>query len=113
MEIWSLRYAITLAEELHFGRAARRHYIGAQPFGRHIQELERELGVRLFERTSRRVTVTSAGARVLAEARAILDAVDALTDSHRWAEPIRPNPSRLAQMNGQVKRRTLDHDLSA
>jgi DNA-binding transcriptional LysR family regulator len=87
MDIRSLRYAITLAEELHFGRAAQRHYISAQPFGRHIQNLERELGVRLFERTSRRVTVTSAGARVVAEARAIVDAVDALTDSRRWAEP--------------------------
>ncbi|WP_425547511.1 LysR family transcriptional regulator [Actinomadura vinacea] len=40
-------------EELHFGRAARRHYTGAQPFGRNIQGLEREVGVRLFERTSR------------------------------------------------------------
>ncbi|WP_433189354.1 LysR family transcriptional regulator [Actinoallomurus sp. CA-150999] len=81
MDFRSLRFAITLAEELHFGRAAQRHYIGAQPFGRHIQELERELGVRLFERNSRRVTVTQAGARVLAEAQAILNAVDALTDS--------------------------------
>ncbi|WP_329254799.1 LysR family transcriptional regulator [Actinoallomurus sp. NBC_01490] len=86
MDLSSLRYAITLAEELHFGRAAQRHYISAQPFGRHIQNLERELGIRLFERTSRRVTVTPVGARVLAEARAIVDAVDALTDSHRWAE---------------------------
>ncbi|WP_433181416.1 LysR family transcriptional regulator [Actinoallomurus sp. CA-150999] len=83
MDIRSLRYAITLAEELHFGRAAQQHYIGAQPFGRHIQNLERELGVRLFERTSRRVTLTPAGARVLAEARAIVDAVDALADSRR------------------------------
>ncbi|WP_433174847.1 LysR family transcriptional regulator [Actinoallomurus sp. CA-150999] len=83
MEIRSLRYAITLAEELHFGRAAQRHYIGAQPFGRHIQNLERELGVQLFERTSRRVALTPEGTRVLAEARAIVDAVDALTDARR------------------------------
>jgi DNA-binding transcriptional LysR family regulator len=87
MDIRSLRYAITLAEELHFGRAAQRHYIGAQPFGRHIQNLERELGVRVFERTSRRVSVTPAGAQVLAEAQAIVDAVDALTDTRHWAEP--------------------------
>ncbi|WP_433179602.1 LysR family transcriptional regulator [Actinoallomurus sp. CA-150999] len=42
MDIRSLRYAITLAEELHFGRAAQRHYISAQPFGRRIQDLERD-----------------------------------------------------------------------
>ncbi|GAA4508123.1 hypothetical protein GCM10023191_067480 [Actinoallomurus oryzae] len=42
MDLSSLRYAITLAEELHFGRAAQRHYISARPFGRHIQNLERE-----------------------------------------------------------------------
>ncbi|WP_433174880.1 LysR family transcriptional regulator [Actinoallomurus sp. CA-150999] len=87
MNIRLLRYAITLSEELHFGRAAQRHYISAQAFGRHIQELERELGVRLFERTSRRVTVTPAGRRVVAEARAILAKVDALADSRRWAAP--------------------------
>jgi DNA-binding transcriptional LysR family regulator len=85
MDIRSLQYAITLAEELHFGRAAQRHFISAQPFGRHIQELERKLGVRLFERTSRRVTVTPEGMQVVAEAQAILAAVDALTDSRRWA----------------------------
>ncbi|WP_433174856.1 LysR family transcriptional regulator [Actinoallomurus sp. CA-150999] len=85
MDTRSLRYAITLAEELHFGRAAQRHYIGAQPFGRHIKELERELGVRLFERTSRRVTVTPAGRRVVAEARVILAALDALSAPRRWA----------------------------
>ncbi|MEV0406579.1 LysR family transcriptional regulator [Actinoallomurus sp. NPDC050550] len=93
MDIRSLRYAITLAEELHFGRAAQRHYIGAQPFGWHIKELERELGVRLFERTSRRVAVTPVGRRVLAEARAIVEAVDALTDSHRWAESDEEDPT--------------------
>jgi hypothetical protein len=90
VDFQSLRYAITLAEELHFGRAAQRHYIGAQPFGRRIHELERELGVRLFERTSRRVTVTPAGARIVAEARAIVDAADALTGSRHWAGPDEP-----------------------
>ncbi|WP_345466273.1 LysR family transcriptional regulator [Actinoallomurus oryzae] len=93
MDLRSLRYAITLAEELHFGRAAQRHYISAQPFGRHIRNLERELGVRLFERTSRRVTVTPAGARFLAQARAIVNAVDALTDPRRWAEPDEEDPA--------------------
>ncbi|GAA2657366.1 LysR family transcriptional regulator [Streptomyces vastus] len=83
MDIRALRYAVTLAEELHFGRAAQRHYISPQPFGRHIQRLERELGTRLFERTSRRVTLTPEGARLIAEARTLLDAVDSLTEQNR------------------------------
>jgi DNA-binding transcriptional LysR family regulator len=46
MEIRSLRYAVTLADELHFGRAAQRHFISAQPLGRTIQQLEREVAGR-------------------------------------------------------------------
>ncbi|MHC3472620.1 LysR family transcriptional regulator [Streptomyces sp. 7R007] len=78
MDIQSLRYALTLADELHFGRAASAHYIAAQPFGRRIQELERDLGARLFERTSRRVCLTPAGERFLPRARRVLADLDAL-----------------------------------
>jgi DNA-binding transcriptional LysR family regulator len=87
MDIRALRYAVTLAEELHFGRAARRHYISPQPFGRHIQRLERELGTTLFERTSRRVTLTPAGARLIAEASRLLSTADSLTAQHRDGTP--------------------------
>ncbi|MDT7646753.1 MAG: hypothetical protein QOC75_3753 [Pseudonocardiales bacterium] len=80
MDLRALRYAVTLAEELHFGRAARRHYISAQPFGQVVGRLERELGYRLFERTSRRVTPTEAGERFVARVRTILAGVDGLTD---------------------------------
>jgi DNA-binding transcriptional LysR family regulator len=41
MELRSLKFAVTLAEELHFGRAAERHFVSAQPFGRTIAALER------------------------------------------------------------------------
>ncbi|SPT50156.1 LysR family transcriptional regulator [Actinomadura madurae] len=78
MDIRWLRYALTLADELHFGRAASAHYIAAQPFGRRIQELERELGTRLFDRTSRRVALTPAGERFLPRARRVLADLDAL-----------------------------------
>ncbi|WP_213571417.1 LysR substrate-binding domain-containing protein [Rhodococcus sp. USK13] len=78
MNIESLRYALTLAEELHFGRAAQIHYIGAQPFGRHIQQLERDLGVTLFARTSRRVELTADGARFIPRARRVLGELDDL-----------------------------------
>ncbi|OZE85693.1 hypothetical protein CH298_21120 [Rhodococcoides fascians] len=78
MDIRSLRYALTLAEELHFGRAAQAHFIGAQPFGRRIQELERELGTDLFLRTSRKVELTEAGRRFLPRANRVLADLDAL-----------------------------------
>lgn len=78
MNIQSLRYVITLSEELHFGRAAERHYIVAQAFGRQVQRLERELGVRLFDRTSRRVTLTTAGEQFVGRARRVLAQVDEL-----------------------------------
>jgi DNA-binding transcriptional LysR family regulator len=77
METRELRYFIAVAEELHFGRAARRLGIAQPPLSRAIGQLERRLGVTLLERTSRSVTLTEAGSVLLAEGRAALDAVDA------------------------------------
>lgn len=80
MEIQALRFVVTLAEELHFGRAAKRHFISAQPFGQHVQRLERELGVRLFERTSRRVTLTPAGERFVERAQVVLAGLEEIRE---------------------------------
>ena len=86
VDIESLRYVVTLAEEKHFGRAAARHFVAAGHFGRRVQRLERELGTRLFDRTSRRVVVTADGARVVAHARLVLAALDQLSEA---ARPVR------------------------
>ncbi|GHH30846.1 LysR family transcriptional regulator [Lentzea cavernae] len=74
MELRALRYFVAVAEELHFGRAAERLRIVQPAVSQQVARLERELGVRLLERTSRTVRLTPAGERVLAAAREALAA---------------------------------------
>ncbi|MEV6641542.1 LysR family transcriptional regulator [Amycolatopsis sp. NPDC051371] len=76
MELRALRYFVTVADELHFGRAADRLHIAQPAVSRQIARLERELGERLFDRSPRRVRLTAAGHRVLAAARDALAAAD-------------------------------------
>ncbi|WP_116040363.1 LysR substrate-binding domain-containing protein [Amycolatopsis palatopharyngis] len=73
MELQQLRAFLAVAEELHFGRAAERLHIAQPPLSRIIQQLERDLGTRLFDRTTRTVRLTSAGEALVLPARDILD----------------------------------------
>jgi DNA-binding transcriptional LysR family regulator len=76
MELRQLRYFVTLAEELHFGRAAAREHIVQSALSQQLQRLERELGVLLLDRTTHHVELTPAGSAFLIEARQILAHID-------------------------------------
>ncbi|MBP8780665.1 MAG: LysR family transcriptional regulator [Alicycliphilus sp.] len=72
MELRLLHYFATLAEELHFGRAAQRLCISQPPLSVAIKQLEQELQAQLFERSSKGVRLTAAGEHLLGKARQLL-----------------------------------------
>ncbi|OUC82570.1 LysR family transcriptional regulator [Streptomyces swartbergensis] len=83
-----LRAFVTVAEELHFTRAAVRLHTAQQALSRDVRRLERELGAELFVRTTRQVTLTPDGERLLPYARRVLQAQEELLAAFDQARPL-------------------------
>jgi LysR family hydrogen peroxide-inducible transcriptional activator len=95
MNLRDLRYLIAVAETRHFGRAAERCFVSQPTLSGQIRKLEAELGVTLFERTSRAVAVTPIGEALLVHARRAVQEADTLTELARaYRDPL-AGPLRL------------------
>ncbi|MFC9425280.1 LysR family transcriptional regulator [Streptomyces sp. NPDC056987] len=113
-----LRAFTTTAEELHFTRAAARLYVAQQALSRDVRRLERELGVELFLRTTRQVTLTPDGERLLPYARRVLAAQDELLAACAGgAPPLLVDLNTEGMVSGRVLARARElaprHELMA
>ena len=90
-----LQYAVAVAEERHFGRAAERCHVSQPTLSGQVRKLEESLGVTLFERTSRSVAVTAVGATILQHARRALEQAAQIEDIARARRDPMAGPLRL------------------
>jgi len=97
MELRQLRYFVAVAEELNFGRAAVRLRIAGPSLSQQIKALERDLGVRLFDRDRRSVALTASGEALLPQTRVLLEHADQLRRSAAGRSAI--EPVRLGYVN--------------
>jgi LysR family hydrogen peroxide-inducible transcriptional activator len=85
LKLKDLRYLVAVADERHFGRAARKSHVSQPTLSAQLRKLEDYLGVRLIERQPRRIALTDAGEKVVARARRILQDSDEIVSMARHA----------------------------
>jgi LysR family hydrogen peroxide-inducible transcriptional activator len=95
MNLRDIQYIIAVAETRHFGKAAERCYVSQPTLSGQIRKLEEELGVAIFERTSRSVAITPVGEQILAIGRQISEQVDAIQQLARAQQDPLAGPLRL------------------
>ncbi len=98
MNIRDLEYVVALADEGHFGRAARACNVSQPALSGQIRKLEDRLGVRLFERSNRSVRITPVGDQVVARARALLALSDEIVSLAQAARDPLSGPFRLGMI---------------
>ena len=86
MNIRDLRYVVAVADERHFGRAAKKCHISQPALSGQILKLEGHLGVALFERTKRKVRVTPIGEQIVAQARQLINLSDEIVAAAQSAK---------------------------
>lgn len=107
MDLFHLECFVALADELHFGRASARVHVGTSALSKRVSDLERELQVRLFERTSRRVRPTPAGAELAVQAKRALAEVRLLQAMAEQAAAGAVGAVRVAYSPGTGEAMTL------
>src|ERR1700744_2957266 len=98
MELKQLRYFVTVAEELHFSRAAARLHLAQSALSSQIRRLEAEVGGPLLIRSTRQVRLTPAGEGLLHEGRAILAAADGALGRARGLAHSEPTAFSVASL---------------
>ena len=98
MTLTELRYIVAVAQERHFGRAARRCFVSQPTLSIAIKKLEEELSVSLFDRSSNDIITTEAGERIVAQARRVLEEVELIKHPFLVGQPAdhdRQHPVRI------------------
>ncbi len=95
MTLQNLRYVVTLAETKHFARAAAACFVSQPTLSTQIKKLEEELGLMLFERTTKRVMPTQAGLDLIAQAHVVLEEAEKLRQMAQQARDPMAGPFRL------------------